>query len=519
MTEYWKSNAKKFCELCKCWFADNRVSIEHHEGGVRHKNAVQNKLRQLGQQSRTREEEDRNLRATLASMEVAALGSFKRDLKAQPSVAQQYNIHGSAMRVPIREAGCASGPSKDMQRSMGPTFTPSFGGTADYSGAASYESAPSHTASFDKVAVEMGRRVELAKRGKIPLANDPANFGQPSVSYSDRRREKNWVEAVSPEGDTYYWHIYSGDTTWDPPEAGYLLAEEYEAMQATQAALDEADEYTFGEDETVPAAPLNPAIKQPERIVPENIATLDDDERAEAEAAAEEDEAQSGEYLEERNEEEKPVKEEPKLTGCFVPGAVSYYTAPAVKPAPLPTFNPWGAAAVFDTAPSPDEEPPMTEEEPPMTDVKQSVFAPDSLPPGPLEELMRKRRAEKRRNAADKTVKEEEEEEEEEEELPEQKLKRLVQQDPAKPFGSWSVVKQEEKPEKVDLELPDASVRSAAEPVVTIAPEERLRFKEKTVASVSRKKGMNGADKGAPIEFKKRKTGARSLRSKDGDED
>lgn len=69
-----------------------------------------------------------------------------------------------------------------------------------------------------------------------------------------------------------------------------------------------------------------------------------------------------------------------------------------------------------------------------------------------------------------------------------------------------------------DLELPDASVRAAAEPVVTLHPEERLKFKEKTITSISRKKA-NVGDSSAPVEFKKRKSGARSLRSKDDSED
>ena len=33
MTEYWKSQAKKFCDFCKCWIADNKAvshSFPHH---------------------------------------------------------------------------------------------------------------------------------------------------------------------------------------------------------------------------------------------------------------------------------------------------------------------------------------------------------------------------------------------------------------------------------------------------------------------------------------------------------
>ena len=69
------------------------------------------------------------------------------------------------------------------------------------------------------------------------------------------------------------------------------------------------------------------------------------------------------------------------------------------------------------------------------------------------------------------------------------------------------------------MELPNASERAAAEPVVNLPPEERVRFKEKTVASVGKKKAVNSDGKSAPIEFKKRKTGAKSLRSREDNED
>jgi hypothetical protein len=252
---------------------------------------------------------------------------------------------------------------------------------------------------------------------------------------------------------------------WEPPEDGYLLAEEHEAMLETQATLDEMNKVAdqSGSGETVVPPPLNGtitvfvlshllnyrisvAIKQPERIVPRHIATLDDDEREEAVAAAEQEEDnyyEQGERLTEQ-EEEEAAKEEPpkvpKLTGCFVPGAVSYYTATAVKPEPMPSFDRWAAAPIYDAPSPPDDD--EEEEEPAMTDVKEAMF--DEKTPAPLDVLLRKRRAEQQR-AKDGFK----EEAEEEEEMPEEKLKRLKQQDPAKPFGSWIVVKPTEKPEKV----------------------------------------------------------------------
>lgn len=44
----------------KVWFADNRISIEHHEGGQKHRAAVQAKLRELGKLSKQKEKQVRD---------------------------------------------------------------------------------------------------------------------------------------------------------------------------------------------------------------------------------------------------------------------------------------------------------------------------------------------------------------------------------------------------------------------------------------------------------------------------
>ena len=51
-TEYWKSNPRKFCDYCKCWFADNRPSIEFHEVGKKHKENVAKRLQEIGKKGK-----------------------------------------------------------------------------------------------------------------------------------------------------------------------------------------------------------------------------------------------------------------------------------------------------------------------------------------------------------------------------------------------------------------------------------------------------------------------------------
>lgn len=74
MADYWKSNAKKWCEICKIWIADNRIQVENHERGLKHKGLssffascstficwfvgmLQQKLRDMGKASKQREDQ------------------------------------------------------------------------------------------------------------------------------------------------------------------------------------------------------------------------------------------------------------------------------------------------------------------------------------------------------------------------------------------------------------------------------------------------------------------------------
>uniref|UniRef100_A0A915HZG5 WW domain-binding protein 4 n=1 Tax=Romanomermis culicivorax TaxID=13658 RepID=A0A915HZG5_ROMCU len=92
MADVWRSVPKKFCNLCKCWFYDNRVSIEHHERGARHQENVRNKIRDTARKGREKSREDFETRKALAQMERDALKSYtKHDLAGQKIPASAHN--------------------------------------------------------------------------------------------------------------------------------------------------------------------------------------------------------------------------------------------------------------------------------------------------------------------------------------------------------------------------------------------------------------------------------------------
>ncbi|MCP9257291.1 hypothetical protein DINM_000543 [Dirofilaria immitis] len=180
-------------ETLEVWFADNRVSIEHHEGGQKHKAAIQAKLRELGKQSKQKEKEQSDLRATLAMMESAASKSMGID------------------------DSCPSGSGNswsdvETEKYMDPRV---------------------HSASIAEMARHMAqRRKEELERTK---AEHKVEKGK-----CDPKDETVWVEAKADNGELYYFHMYSGVTVWERPE-NYYTAEQYTMKLAMMENNDAVD--------------------------------------------------------------------------------------------------------------------------------------------------------------------------------------------------------------------------------------------------------------------------------------
>ncbi|CAD5233919.1 unnamed protein product [Bursaphelenchus xylophilus] len=190
MTEYWKSSAKKFCEICKVWFGDNRASIEHHEMGQKHKAMVQQRLREMGQKTKQKDKETANLNATLVAMEAAARAAMERDGQSVPTPA-----------------------------SMAPPMV----------GVLPTTSAPSHgsgtPAPVKRKAPKIDPKEELKERKKKlkELKKTAA-----TSEFWNRNEEEEIIEWVQAEanGGFYYWNIFSGETLWEVPTIFYT-SEEY----------------------------------------------------------------------------------------------------------------------------------------------------------------------------------------------------------------------------------------------------------------------------------------------------
>ncbi|CAH0581252.1 unnamed protein product [Chrysodeixis includens] len=89
MTEYWKSQARKYCEFCKCWFADNKVSISFHENGKRHKENVQKHISTLSKKSAKEFKQKEKIDDDIKKMEAAAMAAYLKDVQNNADLTSQ----------------------------------------------------------------------------------------------------------------------------------------------------------------------------------------------------------------------------------------------------------------------------------------------------------------------------------------------------------------------------------------------------------------------------------------------
>jgi WW domain-binding protein 4 len=79
MTEYWVSQAKFWCELCKCWLPDTQQARANHEKGSGHKIAVQRKLREMRKKAEQEKEEEDRTKKELKRIEKGAAKAYAKD--------------------------------------------------------------------------------------------------------------------------------------------------------------------------------------------------------------------------------------------------------------------------------------------------------------------------------------------------------------------------------------------------------------------------------------------------------
>ncbi|XP_020798939.1 WW domain-binding protein 4 isoform X2 [Drosophila serrata] len=201
MTEYWKSNERKFCDFCKCWLSDNKASVAFHESGKRHKLNVAKRITDISRSSEKSERERQKMDAEIRKMEEAAMKSYAQDVHAHGDMtARSINTVMRATAAAASSASERNGVGSQRQRQVDPMR---LEGLSDEE--------------------EDNRRVNISK------VSEAAAVPEASL----------WVEGKSDEGHTYYWNVKTNESVWKKPKEGFLSYEEYERIN--QLAVDQQE--------------------------------------------------------------------------------------------------------------------------------------------------------------------------------------------------------------------------------------------------------------------------------------
>jgi len=86
MTEYWKSNPRHWCDVCKVWLDAKKMSIKHHEAGAKHKEKAAAKMKDMRRARLDREFKERDAEMEMKRIEMAAMKAYRADMFQAVSV-------------------------------------------------------------------------------------------------------------------------------------------------------------------------------------------------------------------------------------------------------------------------------------------------------------------------------------------------------------------------------------------------------------------------------------------------
>eukprot|EP00928_Gymnodinium_smaydae_P055159 TRINITY_DN38757_c0_g1_i1.p1 TRINITY_DN38757_c0_g1~~TRINITY_DN38757_c0_g1_i1.p1 ORF type:complete len:411 (+),score=87.44 TRINITY_DN38757_c0_g1_i1:114-1235(+) len=162
MTEWWVSQAKHWCKVCKVWTGGHKSQILKHEGGRGHIENEQKMLKSMRERETGRVADEKDLKRQLEEIERKAMAA----MAAQPASAASSG------------ASHSSGPGSGLSMSLGDTIA------------------------AEKRAIQ--EKVEAAKRRKTEAAPDGAASA--------------WTRHTDPNsGASYYYNSVTKESSWQPP--------------------------------------------------------------------------------------------------------------------------------------------------------------------------------------------------------------------------------------------------------------------------------------------------------------
>ncbi|XP_076672763.1 uncharacterized protein LOC143371458 [Andrena cerasifolii] len=236
MADYWKSQGRKFCDFCKCWIADNKPSIDFHESGKKHKENVSKRLKEIHKNSAKQAKQNKKIEDDIRKMENAAMAAYLKDVENNTrDMTADRIIQEKKNRVETKDT-----PNPNRVPVAAPETMPRFRGNNQQFPQEIDPCDPSLSRGTPAQQFRVPQKSEHKAQGKSKGSKGKGKGKKPQEDDRPAKPvQKLWYEALSPEGYTYYWHIESNESAWDPPAEGYMTFAEQEEEVKEQALQEE----------------------------------------------------------------------------------------------------------------------------------------------------------------------------------------------------------------------------------------------------------------------------------------
>ena len=91
MGEYWVSQAKHYCKFCSVWVSDNKMSIQLHETGAKHREKVELFHKTRREEKLHGKHSERELKQQMEEIERAAKEAVAVDKQETPGMFYQVS--------------------------------------------------------------------------------------------------------------------------------------------------------------------------------------------------------------------------------------------------------------------------------------------------------------------------------------------------------------------------------------------------------------------------------------------
>lgn len=211
--------------------ADNKPSIEFHESGKKHKENVSKRLKEIHKNSAKQAKQNKKFENDIKKMENAAMAAYLKDIENNTrDMTADRIIKEKLNRIEAKDI--SMNPNRNP--AAAPETTPRFKGNS--------QQFPQEIDPCDP----LSKTVSTQSKNQPPRENRTQGKGKPNKGKGKGKKppeddrpnkpvRKLWYEALSPEGYTYYWHIETDQSVWEPPEEGYMtIAEQEEEAKEQQ---------------------------------------------------------------------------------------------------------------------------------------------------------------------------------------------------------------------------------------------------------------------------------------------